>query len=121
MASRLSRDNAAALPTQHAVAGFPPMARVSAPVDRDPVPGTVGGILRGRSPYTLGVSAKGISDELVRQVADDLRARYDLDDEDMRALAARLADAAGARSAGNVEFAERFTDEHRETFDRLAK
>ena len=63
------------------------------------------------------MSAKGISDELVRQVADDLRARYDLDDEDMRGLA----DAAGARRAENVEFAERFTDEHRETFDRLAK
>lgn len=67
------------------------------------------------------MSATGITDELVRQVADDLRARYDLDDEDVRALGARLADAAGARSAENLEFAERFTDEHRETFDRLAK
>ncbi len=67
------------------------------------------------------MSAKGISDELVRQVANDLRARYALDDEDMRALGARLAEAADARSAQNVEFAERFTDEHRETFDRLAK
>jgi hypothetical protein len=67
------------------------------------------------------VSAKGISDELVRQVANDLRARYSLDDDDMRALGARLAEAADERSAQNLNFAERFTDEHRETFDRLAK
>lgn len=67
------------------------------------------------------MSAKAITDELVRQVADDLRARYGLDDEDVRALGSRLADAAGARSAGNLEFAKRFTDEHRETFDRLAE
>jgi len=67
------------------------------------------------------VSAKGISDELVRRVADELRARYDLDEEDMRALGARLADVAGRRSAENLAFAERFTDEHRETFDRLAE
>jgi hypothetical protein len=44
------------------------------------------------------VSAKGITDELVQQVADDLRARYELDDGDMRALDSRLADSAGARS-----------------------
>ena len=72
-------------------------------------------------PYNSVVSTKDISDELVRQVADDLRARYELDDQDMRALGVRLAEAAGARSAENVEFAERFTNEHRETFDRLAK
>ena len=66
------------------------------------------------------MSAKGI-DELVRQVADDLRARYDLDDEDIRALGSRLADSVGARSGENLEFAKRFTEEHRETFDRLAK
>jgi hypothetical protein len=67
------------------------------------------------------VSAKGISDELVRRVADELRARYDLDEEDMRALGARLADVAGRRSSETLAFAERFTDEHRETFDRLAE
>jgi hypothetical protein len=67
------------------------------------------------------VSAKGITDELVQQVADDLRARYGLDDDDMRALGSRLADAAGTRSAENLEFAKRFTDEHRQTFDRLAE
>jgi hypothetical protein len=67
------------------------------------------------------VSAKGITDELVRQVADDLRARYALDDEEVRALGARLAGSAASRSAENVEFAERFVDKHRETFDRLAE
>ncbi len=49
------------------------------------------------------------------------RARYGLDEEDMRALGSRLADAAGERSAENLEFAGRFFEEHRETFDRLAK
>jgi len=67
------------------------------------------------------VSAKGISDELVQQVADDLRARYGLDDEDMRALGSRLAEPAGERSVENLEFAKSFTEEHRETFDRLAE
>ncbi len=67
------------------------------------------------------MSAKGITDELVHEVADDLRARYGLDDEDMRALGSRLAEEAGARSAENLEFAKRFTEEHRETFDRLAE
>jgi hypothetical protein len=67
------------------------------------------------------VSAKGITDELVRDVANDLRARYGLDDEDMRALGSRLADSASTRSAENIEFAKRFTEEQRETFDRLAK
>ena len=67
------------------------------------------------------MSAKGITDELVHQVADDLRARYGLDDEGVRALGSRLAEDAGARSAENLESAERFTEEHRETFDRLAE
>jgi hypothetical protein len=67
------------------------------------------------------VSAEGITDDLVRKIADDLRARYDLDDEDMRALGARLAESAGPRGAENLEFAERFTNKHRETFDRLAE
>jgi hypothetical protein len=67
------------------------------------------------------VSAKGITDELVQQVADELRTRYGLDDEDVRALGSRLADAASERRTENLEFAKRFTDEHRETFDRLAE
>ena len=67
------------------------------------------------------MSAKGITDELVRRVANDLCARYGLDDEGMRALGWRLADSTGAPSAENIEFAKRFTEEHRETFDRLAK
>jgi hypothetical protein len=39
----------------------------------------------------------------------------------MRALGSRLADSAGTPSTENIEFAKRFTEEHRETFDRLAK
>jgi hypothetical protein len=69
-----------------------------------------------------GVSANEITEDLVRQVADDLRERYALDDEDVRTLGARLADDPHVtRRAENLEFAERFTKEHRETFDRLAK
>jgi hypothetical protein len=64
------------------------------------------------------VSAEGITDELVQQVAEHLRDRYGLDDEDIRSLGSRLA---GARSAENLEFAERFTETHRETFQRLAE
>jgi hypothetical protein len=67
------------------------------------------------------VSAKGITDELVRRVAEDLRDRYSLDDDDVRVLGQRLADQSGARTGENLEFAERFVDEHRETFDRLAQ
>jgi len=65
------------------------------------------------------VSAEGITDELVRQVAEDLRQRYALDDDDVRRLGARLA--AGARREENVAFADEFTARHRETFDRLAQ
>ena len=67
------------------------------------------------------MSAKGVTDELVQQVADELRTRYGLDDEDVRALGSRLADAASERRTENLEFAKRFTDEHRETFDHLAE
>ena len=64
------------------------------------------------------MSAEGITDQLVQQVADDLRDRYGLDDEDIRTLGSRLA---GARRVENVEFAKRFTEAHRETFQRLAE
>lgn len=69
------------------------------------------------------MSVPVITDELVKRVADDLRARYELDDEQVRALGARLAapERLAARSAENVAFAERFTAEHRETFDRLGR
>ena len=66
------------------------------------------------------MSVDRISDEFVRLIAEDLRSRYELDEADVRALGARLASPTG-RSAENLEFAERFTDEHRETFDRLAE
>ncbi len=68
------------------------------------------------------MSAKGISDELVRQVTEELRERYALDDDDVRELGSRLADdQRAARQSHNRAFAETFTDEHRETFDRLAE
>jgi hypothetical protein len=68
------------------------------------------------------MSAKGISDELVEQVGNELRERYGLDDEDLRLLGARLADDPRlSRRIENIAFAERFTEELRATFDRLAK
>lgn len=67
------------------------------------------------------MSSKDITDELVRQVADELRKHYELDDEDLRALGARLAEPADPRTAENLEFAERFTADHRDTFDRLSQ
>jgi hypothetical protein len=75
------------------------------------------------STYTSLVSSKDISDELVQQVADELRARYGLDHEDVRTLGARLAlaEPAATQAAENIEYAERFTAEHRETFDRLSR
>lgn len=68
------------------------------------------------------MSSRAITDELVRQVTDDLRQRYALDDEDVRKLGHRLADGEQpARSSENHAFAERFIAAHRETFDRLGK
>jgi len=65
------------------------------------------------------MSVKDINDELVRQIADELRERHGLDEEDVRVLGARLA--ADSRSRENHRFAERFTDEHREPFGRLSQ
>lgn len=68
------------------------------------------------------MSAKGITDELVRQVAEDLRDRLELDEEEVRALGARLAEGPDtARGAETRAFAEEFSRTHRETFDRLAR
>jgi hypothetical protein len=68
------------------------------------------------------VSSRAITDELVRQVTDDLRQRYALDDEDVRELGHRLAASErSVRSSENQAFAERFVAAHRETFDRLGK
>lgn len=68
------------------------------------------------------MSAHQITDELVARVAADLRERYALDDDDLRSLGARLAaDDREARSRENRAFAERFTEGHRETFDRLGQ
>jgi hypothetical protein len=68
------------------------------------------------------MSARPITKELVQQVSEDLRTRYDLDEEDVRALGARLADQGHAeRHDENIAFAQQFTTEHRETFDRLGQ
>lgn len=68
------------------------------------------------------MSARGISDELLRQVSEALRERYGLDDEDVRELGARLAEGRPLlRQVANTAFAERFADRHRDTFDRLAQ
>ena len=68
------------------------------------------------------MSARPITEELVQQVSEDLRTRYALDEEDVRALGARLADQDRAdRHNENIAFAQEFTAEHHETFDRLGQ
>lgn len=68
------------------------------------------------------MSPRPITDQLVKEVAEDLRARYALDDDDIRALGARLAaDERVERRAENVAFAQRFSAEHHETIDRLGR
>ena len=68
------------------------------------------------------MSAGAITDEFVQMVGNGLSERYGFDVEDVRHLGARLAGDPGLmRRAENVGFAERFTDEHRDTFERLAK
>lgn len=65
------------------------------------------------------MSTRDISDDLVRQVAEELRERHGLDDDDLRALGSRLASA--SRTDENLQFAQRFLGEHQKTFDRLAR
>jgi hypothetical protein len=68
------------------------------------------------------MSTRPITDELVQQVIEDLRERYALDGDDVRALGTKLADPdAAVRRAENVEFAERFAAEHPATLQRLAQ
>jgi hypothetical protein len=68
------------------------------------------------------MSARPITKELVQQVSEDLRTRYDLDEEDLRVLGPRLAEQDRAdRHDENVAFAHQFTEQHRETFDRLGQ
>jgi hypothetical protein len=68
------------------------------------------------------MSARPITKELVQQVSEDLRTRYDLDEEGVRALGARLAGQDHAeRHDENIAFGQQFTTEHRETFDRLGQ
>jgi hypothetical protein len=68
------------------------------------------------------MSARPTTEELVQQVSEDLRTRYALAEEDVRVLGARLADHdRGDRHDENTAFAQQFTAEHRETFDRLGQ
>lgn len=63
-----------------------------------------------------------VTDELVEQIAGDLRVRYALDDEAVRTLGERLAgDDRTGRPAENQAFGERFVAEHAATFARLAQ
>lgn len=63
-----------------------------------------------------------VTDELVRQVWNDLRARYSLAPGDIRVLGERLAGTEQeSRAAENREFAARFTEQHDSTFDRLSR
>jgi hypothetical protein len=79
-------------------------------------------IERHNAVYTGAVSSRDITDELVDQVVVDLQERYALDEDDVRALGARLAEPDRAeRRAQNVAFAEQFTADHRATFDRLSQ
>lgn len=65
------------------------------------------------------MSTRPITDELVAEVIGELRQRYDMDADDVRALGSRLASL--DRRAENVTFAEQFVAEHKATFDRLAE
>jgi transglutaminase-like putative cysteine protease len=67
------------------------------------------------------MSADPVTDEFAQQVADDLRTRYALDEDNLRALGAKLAAGADARRDENIAFADRFTSEHADTFNRLAQ
>jgi hypothetical protein len=70
--------------------------------------------------YAGDVARGKITEALVAQLAADLRAKYGLDDDDLRIVGVMLSEHAGARSA-NLAFAERFVAEHQTTFDRLAR
>ena len=68
------------------------------------------------------MASRDITEELVAQVVADLHSRYALDEDDVRALGARLAEPArGDGRAENLAFAERFVAEHTATFDRLGQ
>jgi hypothetical protein len=63
------------------------------------------------------VARHEISEALVQQIVADLKARYAFDDDDVRALGARLAEL----RASNLAFAERFVADHEATFNRLGQ
>jgi hypothetical protein len=68
------------------------------------------------------VASRDITEEFVAQVVADLHTRYALDEDDVRALGAKLAEPArGDRRTENLAFAERFVADHQATFDRLGQ
>lgn len=63
-----------------------------------------------------------IPDDLVRRATADLCARFSLDADQVRALAALIAAGPdGSRSAENLAFAADFMKRHHETFERLSR
>lgn len=63
-----------------------------------------------------------ITDELVAEVAAELRDRYGFDSDDLRALGAALAGRdTDRRASENRAFAARFVAQHPDTFDRLSR
>jgi hypothetical protein len=76
----------------------------------------------GTTTSPISMSARPITKELVQQVSEYLRTRYALDEEDVRVLGACLADQDRAdRHDENIAFAQQFTAEHRDAFDRLGQ
>jgi hypothetical protein len=76
--------------------------------------------MAGQYPCARGPSR--ISKPLVQQIIANLRARYAFDDDDVRALGAKLAEPArDERRTTNLAFAERFVADHEATFSRLGQ
>jgi hypothetical protein len=68
------------------------------------------------------VASRHITEELVAQVVADLHTRFALDEDDVRALGAKLAEPArGDSRTENLAFAERFVADHQATFERLGQ
>jgi len=68
------------------------------------------------------MGSRVITNEMVQQVAEELRVRYALDADGVRELGEKLADSdRRERRAENEAFAASFVTEHQATFDRLAR
>lgn len=66
------------------------------------------------------MSTQPITEQLVREVAQDLRERYALDEDDLRALGTELA-AGAANAAQSAAFAQAFIADHPATVERLSR